>query len=136
MDEAAARKWGVWGGVRSSSSASADPAAVSRDFLPTAESETGVEVGFGTGTDGPPRVSSLIFFLSSAPPAGEVLGEEADEREGTAPISTVEYWPPAPRRPMIAGSRWCSWGMALKRCVISRAPWRTALVARGEVAML
>jgi hypothetical protein len=37
---------------------------------------------------------------------------------------------------MIDGSRWCSCGMALKRWVISRAPFCTAVVAIDVLATL
>lgn len=42
----------------------------------------------------------------------------------------------APRRPMMHGSRWWSWGMALKRWVISRAPLTTAAVLISVDAIL
>lgn len=42
----------------------------------------------------------------------------------------------APSRPMMHGSRWCSCGIALKRCVISRAPAAHAKEAVAVGAML
>lgn len=42
----------------------------------------------------------------------------------------------APRRPMIEGSRWWSCGIALKRCVMRRAPLTTAEVAMSVDAIL
>lgn len=42
----------------------------------------------------------------------------------------------APRSPMMDGSRWCSCGIALKRCVMRRAPRWTAAVAMSVDAML
>lgn len=56
---------------------------------------------------------------------GAVIGENGVARYGEAP-----------NRPMIEGSRWCNWGMALNRCVIKRAPFLTASVAISEVATL
>lgn len=32
----------------------------------------------------------------------------SEDEDGISPTSQVEYSPPAPRRPIIAGSRWCS----------------------------
>lgn len=89
----------------SSSSASAPPAPVSRDFFDTFPGTVElIDAELGSGMADISRVKSLIFFLR-LPLEGEVVPVEEADREGTAPISTVEYGPPAPKRPIIAGSR-------------------------------
>ena len=66
-------------------------------------------------------------------------GEVDDVDAGGVPAMGEKgplMWGDAPSRPMIDGSRWWSWGMALKRCVIRLAPRRTASVATSVDAIL
>ena len=95
-----------------------------------------------TGVEFSLKASELNTFLSGTssgavgvrPPYGEVYGEtlifEAFESANTGAGGF------APSRPIMDGSRWWSWGIALNRCVISRAPRTTAATAMSLVATL
>jgi hypothetical protein len=56
---------------------------------------------------------------------GEEMGEKYEER-----------WGDAPNNPMMEGSRWWSWGIALNKCVINLAPWAIAELATSVGALL
>ena len=103
---------GVCGGVTSSSNAS--------DVAFAPPSPFAAMMRFAIDVDESDRLSEV----GNVPETGDV-GEDEEERCGDAP-----------RRPIIDGSRWCSCGIALNKCVMSRAPLITAAVAMSVVAIL
>lgn len=91
----------------------------------------GVEVPLCiTGIDERPILSMIEGGSSVTPAVGLKTGEFFPDS------GTGETWGDAPRRPMIEGSLWWSWGIALNKWVMSFAPLLIALVATWVVAIL